>query len=113
MASYTLSNGEDLNRKNPDSFGIPPRKQRESLKVGSTVKLIFDNKERMWVNITERTESGYRGTLSNIPAGIRTIQQGDMVDFAPENIIDIFGREQLSSVEDIMMKELREKGLAR
>jgi hypothetical protein len=90
MVNYTLSNAEELSRENPLSFDIPPRAERGSLKEGDTVKLIFDETERMWVTITKSTEAGYIGVLVNIPSAIKTIAKDDEVEFGPEHIIDIW-----------------------
>ena len=125
MANYTLANAEDRNRENPDTFWIPAKHRREYLKTGAIVKLIFDDKERMWVKVTERTETGYQGTLSSIPTlifdnkerisvtvaertetgylgilnsipvGLQTLRYGDVVEFGPEHVIDIFAPENI------------------
>ena len=94
MVSYTLSNVEDLSQEYPLSFDVPTRAERGSLDEGDTVKLIFDEAERMWVTITESTEAGYVGVLANVPSVIKNIAQGDEVVFAPEHIIDIWERER-------------------
>lgn len=98
MTEYTLNNAEDRNRENPDTFWIPAKHRREYLKTGAIVKLIFDGKERMWVTVTERTKTGYEGTLSSIPADLQTagkLRYGDVVEFGPEHVIDIFAPENI------------------
>lgn len=54
--NYKLENGEDRNQENPKTFYIPSRKERESLKEGDIVKLMFafteeESTERMWVQV--------------------------------------------------------------
>ena len=101
MATYTLSNAEDLNRENPLSFDIPSRDKRGSLEQGDTVKLIFDSIERMWVDVTEVTETGYVGLLANIPSGIKTIVWGGEVEFGPEHIIEVADRHAPRAVNEM------------
>lgn len=44
-----LLNGEQRHRECPDTFWIPSRKLRTSLRAGDHAKLVFDDQERMWV----------------------------------------------------------------
>ena len=71
------------------TFDIPSRDERTSLHFGDTVKLIFDEAERMWVDIIAKTSTGYIGILANNPSEIKTIRWGDDVVFGPEHIIAI------------------------
>ena len=91
MANYTLSNAEDRHRENPDTFWIPAKHRREYLKTGAIVKLIFDDKERMWVTVTERTETGYEGTLSSIPTLIVDNKESISVTVAERTEIGYLG----------------------
>ena len=90
-ASYALENGEDLSKKYPDHFVIPPRKEREELTPGKNVIMIFDNGlcgERIWVTVKSCTASGYLGVLHNKPI-IGHLLPGDEISFGPEHIIQI------------------------
>jgi uncharacterized protein YegJ (DUF2314 family) len=93
---YKLGNGEDLNRENPDTFYIPTREERESIKEGDTVKLMFifedENAmtERMWVQVVSKAGNQYKGFLDNVPYSTDSIKAGDEVIFSPEHIIQIY-----------------------
>ncbi|MBO9557758.1 MAG: hypothetical protein J7515_04115, partial [Caulobacter sp.] len=77
---WTLESGEQRNADTPETFWIPDRKDREALRLGHGVKLIFliqveeedgsysIDTERMWVVVTESFGGGYLGLLDNEPA---------------------------------------------
>ena len=95
-----LANGEKLHKKHPTTFEMPDRSERENLKPGSTVKLLFQwikqpegqhfAGERMWVTIkfVNRDEPKYTGELDSLPVDL-PLNPGDLVRFGPENIICI------------------------
>lgn len=96
---FKLGNGEDLNREAPRTFFIPPRAERETLQSGDLAKLLFEvvepeegmpTAERMWVQVLERHDDGYVGTLGNQPTVITTIQAGGRVRFGAEHVIATF-----------------------
>ncbi len=76
---------------------MPPREQRESVKPGTLVNLIFrlENEteafvERMWVIVKERKADGqFSGILDNDPYCTEEIRSGIEVIFGPEHIISI------------------------
>jgi uncharacterized protein YegJ (DUF2314 family) len=77
-------------------FEIPPREDRDSLRPGDYVKVIFETAlpgrpgERMWLLVDGRTADGdYVGTLTNRPVIVTGVEQGDSVEFGVENVIDI------------------------
>ena len=95
---YRLESGEALHAYSPDTFEIPERAARESLPVGSLVKLIFnfdqDGVERMWVRVAHRQANGYGqgtylGTLDSEPLS-DMLGLGSAVSFRPEHIIEIW-----------------------
>ena len=95
--TFTLDDGEALNRENPDSFWIPTKERRENLVKDDLVKLVFlltDGKqtqgERMWVIVTGGDSSGYTGTLDNDPYSTDRIKAGHEVSFEPRHVIAIF-----------------------
>lgn len=91
---YTLLDAEKQHDKHPGTFWIPESYDRRHLKVGDTVKLLFEPtdpaliSERMWVEIIERGITRYVGVLRNDPFNL-DIEYGDEVHFKPENVIDI------------------------
>ena len=87
----------------PDTFLIPSRSERESLKPGDAAKLLFDIEareggkvairavSRMWVIVKSITTDGYLGVLDNDPGTAEDLNlfPGDLVTFGPEHICDI------------------------
>ena len=97
---YQLDNGEELHKDYPESFWIPEKAARESLKVGDLVKLIFSMEEtkgsndisveRMWVEITAEYPNYYVGKLDNDPSGSDCVICGQLVTFQSSHVIDIY-----------------------
>jgi hypothetical protein len=94
---YTLVDGIERNESNPETFWIPSKEDKDSLLVGDMVKLGFLDKqgsgERMWVEITEKHEGAFKGTLQNTPLWIK-LTHGDEVSFEPKHIIDLIKEEK-------------------
>jgi hypothetical protein len=99
LFSFTLLDGEELNHNNPATFEIPPAEIRANIKIGDSVKLIFEmtaddehiSTERMWVDVTELFEKSgkYLGKLRNTPmANTLNPRPGDGIVFEPKNVID-------------------------
>jgi len=102
---WELRSVEEAHRQHPDTFWIPPLEERQNLKRGQAVKLIFDIEfdndgdvivasERMWVTVAERIGSYYIGILNNQPASFEPSDDiylcfGAEIPFAPEHIADI------------------------
>jgi hypothetical protein len=69
---YTLENGEERHTESPETFWMPPRRDRERLKPGALVKCMFRSSEvhdgfsaeRMWVTVKAVRDDGtYLGKL--------------------------------------------------
>ncbi len=95
-ATYTLDNGLNLHREFLTTFWIPPQEDRESLRAGDLVKLIFrievDDEahvERMWVQVTEVKPEYYVGVLDNDPCCTDEICHGMRVEFHSDHVIQI------------------------
>jgi hypothetical protein len=88
MSSYELANVEDRAARYWRTFRIPPREERESLKVGDRAMLIFDNKERMRVAVTTVKDGSYVGLLASHPVSV-DLKHGDRVVFGPEHVLDV------------------------
>ena len=95
--TYTLDDGEELNKLYPDSFWIPPLNIRQNLSKGQTVKLIFRITngektlvERMWVIVNKITSDGYVGALDNDPYCTKKLSAGLEVSFQPKHVIQIY-----------------------
>jgi uncharacterized protein YegJ (DUF2314 family) len=78
------------------SFRIPPRAEREALRVGDFAKLVFIDPaeeaaasgERMWIEIVAVQAGRYRGRLRNVPVLIRDLKEDDPIEFGPEHVAD-------------------------
>ncbi len=103
---WELSSGEEAHRENPDTFWIPDLRDRQSLKVGDSARLIFeiegygDNDEieiigeRMNVIVSEIIGDFYIGILDHQPASIDPeddfyLGYGVEVPFKAEHVINI------------------------
>ena len=103
---WELASAEEMNRAHPDTFPIPLREDRMSLRRGQAAKLIFEIErelddgtpdvmgERMWVIVAERVGDLYVGILDNEPASIESgdgvyLCKGAEVPFGPEHVIAI------------------------
>ena len=88
--SYSLTDAEVRHRQYPETFVIPPIAERMSLRDGDQVKLIFNNEERMWVEVRRQDMAGYLGKLVNRPVRTtRTLKCGDEIYFEPRHVIEI------------------------
>jgi hypothetical protein len=96
--SYTLGNVEILAQRHA-SFKILPKAQRNQLEPGRHwVKLVFlpttplpstmPSGERMWVQVTQKTPTGYKGKLGNIST-LFSLRLGSIIEFKPEHVADI------------------------
>src|SRR5690349_2189589 len=94
--TYTLDNGAEIHKEAPDTFYFPPAEERESLRPGDLVKLIFRiefgeeaHVERMWVRVAEVRPESYVGILDNDPYCTDEIHSGMRVDFHADHVIQI------------------------
>ncbi|MBX9660297.1 MAG: hypothetical protein K2X00_17195 [Nitrospiraceae bacterium] len=103
---WALVSGESRRAESPDSFWIPPRSERESLRPGDAAKLIFEIEtesegggverdcERMWVVVSEIAAPYFIGRLTNNPVSVEGndnfyLKMDVEVPFLPEHVIDI------------------------
>lgn len=96
--SYHLQDIQAEGRKNPRHFMVPTADEIAALRVGEQVRLFFvfnfetpDNcrAERMWVEISERNSTHFKGYLTNQPQYIKDLQIGDLVEFEAHNIATV------------------------
>lgn len=102
--TFTLEDGEALNRDHPDTFWIPPKERRENLVKNDIVKLVFNlsdgsnsQVERMWVIVKGGNRSSYSGVLDNDPYCTDQIKSGLELSFEPRHVIEIFEVEPTGS----------------
>jgi hypothetical protein len=93
---YSLEDGEEYNRRNPDTFPIPQDEARKNLQPGEIVKLMFairaggvEQVERMWVVVQRHEGDEYVGELDNQPTSTDLMRPGLTVRFRPRHIIAI------------------------
>lgn len=91
--SYYLIDCVKRNKVNPATFHIPNKEERQNLQIGDYAKLIFNDKERMWVQITKKVSSEkYQGSLANDPYDKDKdidLKFGDEIQFGIKHICDI------------------------
>ena len=85
-----LVNAQEMAKKYPETFEAPSKEELNKVKVGDSVKICIDNKERLWVSVTEITENLLKGTIDNCPVVLENIDYGDTISFKKENIYGIF-----------------------
>ena len=85
------------------TFEIPTHAERRAIPIGHYAKLVFCDitaegarqpaAERMWVEVSAKVEGGgdvyYVGELSNRPAYIEGLREGDAVRFEPKHVCGI------------------------
>lgn len=117
---FRLGDGEARHRAAPRSFFIPDRAERDSLQAGDLAKLLFEisepdpglpDAERMWVSVTGRDADGYTGVLTNEPALITTVRQGDAIRFGPEHVIATPGNWPLLEKKILVSRRSHEQDL--
>jgi hypothetical protein len=95
--TFSLEDGEQYHRNAPDTFEIPPRFERENLRPGQIVKLMFNitvgresTVERMWAIVEAKDGTAYVGALDNQPATTDQMRPGMKVRFEPKHVISIY-----------------------
>lgn len=113
VEEYRLGNGELRNQQNPRTFFIPTRAEREGVKPGELVKLLFEivdptddmpSAERMWVKVTQAAGGRYIGELDNEPGALKSIGPGGRVEFRPEHIISLMDDWPLGALKAFVSK---------
>jgi hypothetical protein len=111
---WRLDNAERRSRADPDTFFIPDRTRRQSLRPGDEVKLVFmletsgepgvEQVERMWVEVQSASEGRYTGRLMNEPVTPHELTSGAEVEFGPEHVAALaYDRAELGYDIDLMM----------
>lgn len=102
LDGWCLEDGEALHRDAPETFWLPAKERRNSLRPGDLAKLVFrisvDSEdepvavERMWVLVRGRVGDHYFGVLDNDPYAIEEndrLWSGVELPFEPRHVIDI------------------------
>jgi len=85
-----LVNAQEMAKAHPDTFSAPDKDELNHIKVGSSVKVCVNNKERLWVEVTSIDGGQLKGKIDNCPVVINEVAFGDAISFRKENIYDIF-----------------------
>lgn len=89
---FVIHNVEEIAVERPESMTLPPRELRERQAAGDGVKLVWGDGnvvERMWVRILRVTNDRYTGTLDNNPYEMPALEEGIVVEFGPEHILEL------------------------
>lgn len=95
--SWHLRDAEQSRKDNPYTFYKPGNEITDKLGPGDHARLIFGfepqaedgcSGERMWVTITSKHGNEFKGLLENIPIYIQELNQGDLITFGSNHIID-------------------------
>jgi uncharacterized protein YegJ (DUF2314 family) len=76
-------------RQHPETFEIPSENDILAIRSGDLVKLIFDDLERMWVEVTAGDGLHFEGRLANAPVFVVGIKLEDRVCFHAKHITEI------------------------
>lgn len=110
---FRLGNGELRHQQNPRTFFIPSRAEREAVRPGDLVKLLFElvdptddmpSAERMWVQVTHAQGGRYVGTLDNEPGALTSIGPGSRIEFGPEHIITLMEQWPMGDLKAVVSR---------
>src|SRR4051794_28788985 len=100
----TLVNGEKMNRQHPDTFKVPLKALKQTLRPGDSVKVGIEmahsmsgfGSERVWVRITEAGYPRFSGIIDSV--GLFTedhgLVYGGELSFEARHILDIERRDE-------------------
>lgn len=88
VLSYSLVDVRLRAKKFPYYFYVPSDDEIRLLGRGDFAKLIFNDKERMWVRITSVKGNNFEGVLDNV-SFVVDLALGDKIKFQKKNIADI------------------------
>ena len=119
---WGLLDAESQHDAFPDAFPIPTRAEREALRAGDMVKLVFvldppppsgPNAERMWVEVrANRPDGTVEGWLTNRPVVITALEPGAVVAFEPRHVAGIALRKEEVSFDATARAVVSNRALA-
>ena len=101
---WALDDAEARHAASPQTFHIPDRAEREALRPGQMVQLLFlflnrepDGSpiidcEKMWVTLKRVTPTGFEGQLESEPATSKALAPLATIRFGPEHVACVFVR---------------------
>jgi hypothetical protein len=103
-ADWGLLDAESQHHAFPDTFPIPSAAERQALRTGDMVKLVFvldpppqsgSNAERMWVEVrTAHPDGTYDGWLTNKPVVVTSLEPSVLVAFEARHVAGIALRKE-------------------
>ena len=103
-ADWGLLDAEAQHEAFPDTFPIPTSDERQALRAGDMVKLVFvldppptsgPNAERMWVEVrTALPDNTYEGWLTNRPKVVTSLEPSSVVAFDARHVAGIALRKE-------------------
>ncbi|MCU1498808.1 MAG: hypothetical protein JWM47_2761 [Acidimicrobiales bacterium] len=101
---WGLLDAEAQHEAFPDTFPIPSRAERDALRTGDMVKLVFvldpppnsgPNAERMWVEVrTTHADGTFDGWLTNQPVVISSLEPSSLIEFGARHVAGIALRKE-------------------
>lgn len=115
---WGLLDAEAQHEAFPDTFPIPSRAERDALRTGDMVKLVFvldppppsgPNAERMWVEVrTAHNDRSFDGWLTNQPVVVTSLEPSALVAFEANHVAGIALRTEEVSF-DVKLKSVVSK----
>lgn len=115
---WGLLDAEAQHEAFPDTFPIPSRAERDALRTGDMVKLVFvldpppssgPNAERMWVEVRTTHDNGsFDGWLTNQPVVVTALEPSALVAFEANHVAGIALRTDQVSF-DVKLKSVVSK----
>lgn len=102
-SGWTLASAVERNAEFPETFQIPAKERRNSLKRGEAAQILFDIEtrengiivdrgiDRMWVIVISVLYDSYRGVLDSEPGTAENLKlfRGDVIEFGASHICKI------------------------
>jgi hypothetical protein len=101
---WHIRSGVETNRKFPSSFLIPNSNEKDAIRPGDAVKVMFVMRdgwcERMWITITAVKRKKLTGILEDTPLFIPRLTSGRILRLKRDHVIDIVpSADALGSIE--------------
>jgi len=88
--NITFVNAQEMRIKHPNTFEAPVKEELDAIKIGDSVKVCADNKERFWVTVTNVEGDIITGTVDNDLVDVN-LAYGEEINFKKSNVYSIWG----------------------
>lgn len=93
---------QKVHRLHPETFEVPTQEELNTIRAGDHVKLCFNNKERMWVEVVGITDTGViSGIVDNKPVCEGSPKYKHPVVFCRENVYNILKAQENREVKEL------------